>query len=197
MITTQKVRDKEAREELRARYKPATVKVLFVSESPSSGDAFFYRANSRLYKFTQEAFAEVYGEERCGEGEQFLEFFKAQGCYLDDLCLDSINHLDEKMKKQMWRQGVTPLAERIRHMEPKPLQCIVVIKEIEWNVRTALQQAEASIIPLRSITFPAYGHQTKYVRELIPILRELIKNKILAAPEDIYKPTSSILPASP
>ena len=191
MITTQKVRDKDAREELRARYKPATVKILFVSETPPSGDAFFYRANSRLYKFTQEAFAEVYGEERCGEGEQFLEFFKAQGCYLDDLCLDSINHLDEKMKKQMWRQGVAPLAERIRRMEPKPLRCIVVVKRIEWSVRSALQQAEASMIPLSSITFPnpQYGLHKKYVRELIHILRELIKNKILDDPKNLDEPT--------
>ncbi len=174
------MRDKDAREELRAKYKPATIKVLFVSESPPSGDTFFYRANSNLYAYTQAVFAEVYGEGRCGEGEQFLKFFKEQGCYLDDLCLDPINHLDEKKKKQMWRQGVTPLAERIRHMEPKPLQCIVVVKEIEWNVRTALQQAEASTIPLLSVTFPAYGHQKKYLRELIPILRGMIKNKILS-----------------
>src|SRR3972149_2633508 len=164
----QRTCDKTTREELRAKYRPAKVKVLFVSESPPSGDAFFYCANSNLYIYTQEAFDKVY-EGRCGEGEQFLEFFKEQGCYLDDLCLDSINHLDEKMKKQMWRQGVAPLAERIRRMEPKPLRCIVVVKRIEWSVRSALQQAEASMIPLSSITFPnpQYGLHKKYVRELI------------------------------
>ena len=186
----QRTCDKTTREELRAKYRPAKVKVLFVSESPPSGDAFFYCANSNLYIYTQEAFDKVY-EGRCGEGEQFLEFFKEQGCYLDDLCLDSINHLDEKMKKQMWRQGVAPLAERIRRMEPKPLRCIVVVKRIEWSVRSALQQAEASMIPLSSITFPnpQYGLHKKYVRELIHILRELIKNKILDDPKNLDEPT--------
>jgi len=188
MITAQRVRDKDAREELRAKYRPTTVKVLFIGESPPAGDNFFYCAKGNLYTNTKAAFADAY--KGCFKDETFLGFFKDRGCYLDDLCLDPINHLDEKMKKQMWRQGVAPLAERIRHLEPKPLQCIVVIKEIEWNIRSALQQAEASIIPLRSITFPAYGHHKKYVKELIPILRELIKNKILDDPKDLGEPTS-------
>jgi hypothetical protein len=131
------------------------------------------------------SFAVVYGKERCSEREQFLEFFKKRGCYLDDLCLDSINHLDETMKKQMWRQGVAPLAERIRQMSPKPLRCIVVIKEIEWTARSALQQAETSVTPLSNIIFPAYVHQTKYIRELTFILRELIKNKVIDDPKNL------------
>lgn len=191
---TQNVCDKVTREERRAHYRSemiernVDVKVLFVGESPHFGDkTFFYCASGNLYKNTLKAFAEVYGKQLCGEGEQFLKFFSWRGCYLDDLCLDPVDCFDKATRKQMRRQSEASLAERIGHMEPKPLQCIVVMKGIEKNVRSTLQQAGTSTIRFRSVTFPRpeFGHSKKYVQEMIPILQELIKKGVLDDPKNI------------
>jgi hypothetical protein len=79
-------------EELRLSYKPDKVRLLFVDESRPAGTTFFYRANSNLYRYTRQAFSNVF---QFGDDPQFsfLAFFKRLGCYLDDLCLRPANKM--------------------------------------------------------------------------------------------------------
>ena len=53
-------------EELRRRYRPETVRALFVGESPPAGGTFFYAANSNLYRFTEQAFRAALGQKLGG-----------------------------------------------------------------------------------------------------------------------------------
>jgi len=46
-------------DELRARYCPDVVRVLFVGESSPAGGTFFYAANSKLYFATKHAFEQA------------------------------------------------------------------------------------------------------------------------------------------
>lgn len=111
----------ETPEELRARYKPAPVRVLFVGESPPVGGTFFYAGDSKLFFATKTAFERALGNLPDAD---FREAFRSLGCYLDDLCLRPVNHLkltspEQKRERLAERRaGEAALAERMRELNP-------------------------------------------------------------------------------
>jgi hypothetical protein len=42
--------------------------------------------------------------------DDFLETFRAAGCYLDDLCLEPLNNLPDRERKEKRTQAEGPLA---------------------------------------------------------------------------------------
>ena len=160
-------------ERLRKLYRPAEIKVLFVGESPPQ-KTFFYDAESvpsKLHQHTLEAFRRVYGT-GIGRGRAFLEFFKAHGCYLDDLVW-----VQGKPNRTLKERGVMPLANRMKEYSPKVV--IVVIKQIKGHVLRAMKAAGLGDIPCDILPFPAYGNEQRYVQELADIVRDLKKQEIL------------------
>jgi hypothetical protein len=63
-------------EALRLRYKPARVRWLLIGESPPANGTFFYKADSNLSRYTQQAFSTAL-EREFADGKEFLDFFKA------------------------------------------------------------------------------------------------------------------------
>ena len=165
----------DTRERDRHCYEPKPVKVLFVGESLAAGGTFFYYADSILYKYIQEAFSEVFGP-NCGRGLQFLEFFKGLGLYLDDLCLEPVNHMSRSKRREKRREGVPSLAKRLESM--MPLKVVVLMRGIESEVRDAIKQADLSV-SVNSVPFPSYGNQKRFVRELGEILLALQTERII------------------
>ena len=153
--------DRDDRERLRLRYRPAHVKVLFVGESPPRTGAFFYRGDSDLYQATKVVFEAVCGQSwTWDDPAPFLRWFRGAGCYVDDLSHEPITHLKlknpaEKVLRMERRQdSVSGLAERIR--VAAPLAMIVVGKGVESDVQGALALAGAPLVTeLYSVTFPA------------------------------------------
>ena len=168
-------------EDLRARYRPRDVEVLFVGESPPAGGTFFYAANSKLYDATEEAFRRGVPELLAGD---FLHDFCVLGCFLDDLCVKPVNHLRgspelEQRRVDERRRGQQPLADRIRDANPQAV--VVVMKGIVDNVRSALADADAGSVPMRAFAFPGRPkHTASYIRELAEYLRWLQDRGILS-----------------
>jgi hypothetical protein len=156
-------------EAVRARFKPEPIRVLLVGESPPAGGTFFYNANSNLYRYTEEAFAAVFGRQ-FGPGEGFLEFFVELGCYLDDLCAVAVNHLDKGERELQRTAGIASLSARLRAASPQAV--VAVMKAIEPHVQQAIDQAGLSQIPVFALPFPAQGNQRKYVAGLAETLRD-------------------------
>ncbi len=107
-------------EDVRARYRPRDVDVLFIGEPPPAGGTFFYAGNSSRYYATEEAFRRGVPELLSGD---FLDDFRALGCFLDDLCLRPANHLCgapelEQQRLDESRRGEKPLADRVRAANP-------------------------------------------------------------------------------
>ena len=163
-------------EDLRLGYKPKVIRVLFIGESPPAGGTFFYQGDSNLAKYTQRAFKNVFGEQ-VGEGEQFLHFFKSIGCYLDDLCLTPINHLNDNERQRYRKQGVKELAERISTSSPKAV--IVVMKKILPFVQQSILEVDLDAPRIESVPFPAQGNQLRYIKELTDALKSLQEANIL------------------
>ena len=171
-------------ERARQRLKPDAVTLLFVGESPPAGGTFFYYANSRLYDATKEAFRIAVPS--LVRGDNFLERFKGLDCYLDDLCLEPVNHLKldnplaKKKRLALREQGEEPIAKRMRANPPQAV--IVVMKGIEPNVRAALALADSDGLRVDSLPFPARPeHRARYVSELAAILKEHRRRGVLRA----------------
>ena len=165
-------------EEARNHYKPDRVKVLFVGESPPAAGTFFYYANSNLYRCVHTAFSRVYGA-KCGDGDHFLSFFKSVGCYLDDLCLVPVNAMDAEERQRHRDAGMVSLAERIKVMQPEAV--IIVMKEIENEVRLAMSSSQWSPRIVRVTTFPVHSERNREacVSQMVEALRVLIRTKIV------------------
>jgi hypothetical protein len=167
-------------DELRGRYRPDVIRVLLVGESPPAGGTFFYAANSNLYRATRDAFELGVPELLRGD---FLDDFKALGCFLDDLCLMPVNNLRGSAEREQQRiderkRGQEPLANRIRDARPQAVA--VVMKGIAGNVRSSVDAAGAAGLPMRAFAFPGRpAHTASYIRELAAYLRWLRDEGIL------------------
>src|ERR1017187_3736632 len=115
-------------EKLRHSFRPEHITTLFVGESRHNG-TFFYSEDGILYRRMREAF---------GAGANFLQEFKANGFFLDDLVLYPINQIKDKDERNVHRQkGVSLLAQRIA--DYKPLAVVAVMMAIRPMVEDAMR----------------------------------------------------------
>jgi hypothetical protein len=163
-------------EHLRQSYRPDDIRVLFVGESPPAGGTFFYKVDSNLARYTQQAFSQAF-ERQFASGEAFLRFFKALGCYLDDLCLAPLNRLDKRDRKRHRTKGVGLLTARMRTASPQAV--VSVMLAIAPQVRQAVHAAGLHATLFFSLPFPALGNQRRYLSELIEVLQVLKCRNVL------------------
>lgn len=159
----------ESVERSRQAYRPATVRVLFVGESPPANGTFFYFGKSNLAQYTHEAFQRVY--DRNMDPQQFLAAFCERGFYLVDLCQTPVNRLSKRARRAEHRAGVEELAAMLQELRPDRI--VVVMKAIEPAVMKAVACAGLLGIPMDVLPFPAQGHQHEYVTGLTALLRRI------------------------
>lgn len=157
-------------EELRACYRPAVVRALFVGESPPVGGVFFYCGNSNLARYTCEA---LLGRPCTRDELNGLPAnFSQRGFYLVDLCLEPVNGLSKSERRLARAAGVDQLANVMREVNPASI--IVVMKGIESSIHKAVARAELSHLPFHVLPFPSHGHQRRYVQQLSELLRNSV-----------------------
>lgn len=154
--------------DLRERYRPAKVRILFVGESSPAQGTHFYRANSNLYQATRAAFADALGDDIVPTGEAFLRFFRDQGCWLVDIADAPVNRMPDAERRRAVEQGVDGLAHTIRDTSPD--RVVAVKRDIEEPVRRAIEQAGASDTPLLVLPFPVRQWRPRYVEGLASLL---------------------------
>jgi len=156
--------------EARLRYKPSTVKTLFIGESPpAKGDYFYFGGGNILLEYIRQAFVSVYGD-KCGNGDDFLQFFKEKGYYLIDLSEEPINGKLEKERRQLRRDNVGSLAKRVAKLNPESV--IIIMKAIEREVRAALP-SNIHEKNIRVTRFPGFGNQMISIQQISCALHEL------------------------
>ena len=161
-------------EEVRSRFQPCQIGVLFVGESPPQNGTFPYLKNSNLFRYTREAFCEALGA--CFT-DGFLDNFRDNGCFLEDLCGEPVNKLSKRKKKRACQDAVGKLVLKLQAAQPSAVIC--VMRRISPIVQQALRVAGFASLPFWSVPFPAQGHQREYVRELVQILGCLNKAGLL------------------
>ena len=167
-----------ARERLRKRYRPARVRMLFVGEAPPASGRFFYHADSGLYRAIRDTF--VTALPPLGDAN-FLESFRALGCYLVDLCRIPVDRLTRNQRRRACADGEIRLSQTLKQLRPKIV--IPVVRSIAPNVMRSQERANWRG---RILELPYPGrwqhHRVAFKEALTPVLlEELRKNGALRA----------------
>src|SRR5436309_2778689 len=167
-------------ERLRRTYRPVRITLLLVGESAPAGGTFFYRKNSTLYFESQAAFtAALPGLFRSAD---FLEMFRLLGCYLDDLCLEPVNHLHDRERKQRRSEAEPRLARRLRRYRPKAVVAVGKTTAAP-HVRAALERSDLEDVSFAEVPFPGRpAHKAEFQREMQWILRKARRTKVIGPP---------------
>src|SRR5690349_4251867 len=111
-----------------------------------------------LFRQTHRAFREVFGS-ACGEA--FLAFFRDRESFLDDLCLISVNDMDEDARDEERLAGVHLLSTRIAAARPDTV--LVVMKAIVPCVRQACALAGSQPV-FGELPFPGRpAHRSQFL----------------------------------
>jgi len=109
----------------------------------------------------------------------FLDSFRAHGCYLVDLCGRPVDRLGEKQRKQVCRDGEIRLSRIIKNLQPTIV--ITVVRSIAASVTRAQQQANWSGHHLE-LPYPGrwQRHKIAFENELVPVLRKELTKEFSA-----------------
>ena len=163
-------------EEIRNRYCPKKITILFVGESAPSENRFFYLRNTILYCAFFMAFRRVYGVKE----DEFLEYFQKLGCFLYDLlpCGKKWSGKKKVASKKEKKQARADFREFIEERRPKMV--VTIMKRISGVVESEIKKTNINTVFRNNLKFPRNSRSfCEYVKGLEEILREAIDLKIL------------------
>jgi len=143
-----------------------TKAILLLAESPPASGRFFY-IKGALTTFTARAFEKAHGV-TFEDNQAFLNYFKDQGCFLDDVTHTPVDKLSRRDRERILEEGIDPLAERIRGLHPSVI--VIVLKRIERFVREAVRRSHQDPV-LFVLPYPGMGNQKRYIKGLSEIIR--------------------------
>ena len=149
----------------RKRYRPQRIKVLFVGESPPSNGKFFYFGDNDLLRHLRNAVGAPLNDDG-----SFLDWFKAQGWFLDDLVATPVDKQSRTKREKQCRSARSDLAARIAKYQPQAIVSIL------WRIRDDVEIAAnmaASKASLFAVPFPGNGWQIRFREGIKTILPEL------------------------
>ncbi len=156
-------------EKLRESYKPQKIRCLFVGESIPSNGTFFYTGDSPLFKFTGEAFEEVFAEVKFT-----LDLFKEKGFYLFDLA-EPVAGMGYKQKINAVAEGIPKLA---RFIEAERPDYMLSVKNTNLSA-VVMANAEVGDIITEEHIFdlpaPIFGSHHYYKEKLVEALKTIYK----------------------
>jgi hypothetical protein len=178
----------QTRERLRRRYRPRSVRVLFVGEAPPVSGRFFYAEDSGLFRAVREAFVSAFPE--TGNHSSFLEVFRGASCAFTDLCDRPVDHLRPAARRVRRDASESRLAAEIAATRPRAL--VTVVRAIEPNVRRAAARAEWEG-ELRVLPYPGRWVQarSRFVAALAPALRGWAASGLLPTGLNAPRPARS------
>jgi len=156
---------------LRSRYRPDSVRVLFVGESAPAGGTHFYLGNSNLFRATREAFGRGFGVAHPPDSAAFLDWFMELGCWLVDLADRPVNQLSSRERARVVEVGVPRLASILR--ETSSERVLVLVRRVAPAVRRAAALAGLDERAIDVLPFPIRQWRSTYVEQLAGIMRHV------------------------
>lgn len=165
-------------DELRDEYRPETVRILLVAESPpdpADGDRRFFYAptltKDNLYRGVAEA---LYGDEAGfdpADKTSNLRRIQSDGYWLIDLSNEPVNHLSSADRKRALRAAVPGLVERADAIAPTE-GVIVCMTPVHRLVTGPLRAAGISVLHDDPLPFPMNWSRATFVDGFRHALRQ-------------------------
>jgi hypothetical protein len=149
-------------------YRPDNLRVLFIGESRPAQGTFFYHENSHLYRYIKQAFEQA-------SGAPFsCETFKQFGCWLYDVSGNPVNNIPRAERRKQIKGGLPSLEKVLKELEPEFVY-VVKMGDSRAFVSPSIRQAGfIDGLTFFRLPFPANGHQHRFVRELVPVLKKTV-----------------------
>jgi len=160
------------KESIRQSYRPKSIRFLLVGESPPASGKFFY-IRSAMTIYTARAFEKAHSKS-FNDTQEFLNYFKKCGCYLDDLSHAPVDDLDGAKREACLNGSIDGLSDRIREMNPSALA--IALRKIESHVREAVRRSGKRPI-IAVLPYAGNGHQVKYIKEMTKLIRKYIPER--------------------
>lgn len=163
---------------LREEYKPETVKVLFVAESPpESVDEdvrFFYNPSQErwdhMYRSVMKAVFPDF-EYRPHEKGIWLSKFKEHGYYMIDATDSPVNRLSSAERRSVINSAVNEKIFQIAKLISPNTPIVLVKKNVFEAFDGPLRRAGYNVIHGSFLPFPSHGHQTRFIESCRNCLR--------------------------
>ncbi|MFL6446441.1 MAG: uracil-DNA glycosylase family protein [Bryobacteraceae bacterium] len=161
--------NKLERERLRQSFLPSRIRLLFIGESPPASGRFFYSGDSGLYRAMLAAFKTANANI---SGDNFLRMFRAYGCYLTDLSLEPIDHVDLPLRRSMRTQAENFLARQLTRFQPEIIAPL--LRSIAGNVNNAVGRAHWRG-PILQLPYPGRWsrYREEFIDAIVPVIRGL------------------------
>jgi hypothetical protein len=146
------------------------VRVLFVGEAPPASGRFFYQRDSGLYRALRGAFATAFPAQGAGD---FLETFRARGCYLVDVCEEPVDRLGPEARAAACRSGEARLARVLARLYPEAV--VTLVRSTRPNVRRAEEKAGWNGLRL-DVPYPGrwHAHRVAFVSLFVPWIQAVL-----------------------
>jgi hypothetical protein len=156
----------------RDRYRPETIKLLLVAESPPASGRYFYNPAGALTEPLFAALMREIGASPATKDEGLLAF-QASGWMLVDATYEPVNTYDGKRRDEVISRDYEQLREDLDHLLPDRTAPIILLKA---NVCRLLEprlikEGFRVVNGGRLVYFPSHGQQGKFREQFGAIRR--------------------------
>lgn len=169
---------------LRERYRPDRIQVLFVAESPpaSSDDEvpFFYNPRQERYDYMYRSVMKAVFSEfeyRSGEKETWLQRFQKAHYYMIDATERPVNRLSSAERRKELNRSLGGTVAHIKKLISPGTQIVLVKKNIFEIFNQPLRDAGCNVIHESFLPFPSHGHQARFIEALGKCLRDVQRGR--------------------
>lgn len=154
--------------QLRERYRPDPVQLLFVAESPPESEEgrFFYNADltrgDHLFRALMEVAFDDFDPHSASKGA-WLERFRDAGCYLIDLTDEPVNRLPKEARRRALVAALPGTLTEIRALASPETPIVLVKKNVFELLHEPLRAAGLNVVHDQGLPFPANGWQPRFV----------------------------------
>ncbi len=161
----------------RSKYRPSSIEVLWIAESPPSSQGFFYfdktTGRDHLFRETMKAVGIWPDDDKMRRGmdkRPYLNEFRSKGYFLLDTCELPIDKLGNAGRREAVNQGALRVVGEVKQLRPKNI--LIVKSNVFQPVKNELEKSGLGgrILNKEAIPFPSHGWQSKYrsqVRHLL------------------------------
>ena len=162
----------------RNKYRPSSIKVLWIAESPPSSQGFFYfektTGKDHLFRETMKA-VRIWPEDgtmhKGMDKRPYLSQFQSKGYFLIDTCELPVDKFDNARRDRAVREGALRIADEVRDLRPKGI--LIVKANVFGPVKGELKKAGLGrmILNRQPIPIPSHGWQSRYRSQVRRFIR--------------------------